>query len=554
MLNLFTRATVQARLLIGFGAVVMMMIVITVVGINSVNAIDQSMTVITDINSVKQRYAINFRGSVHDRAIAIRDVVLIPESHELQSTLKDISRLETFYNESRVPLDQLMIEGSTPNEENILDTIKRIERKTMPLVKQVISKVQQGDKQQAEQILLTSVRPAFVEWLAAINQFIDHQELENQQATKMVRETAASFEGLMLVLTGIAFLISGFIVYRIAKGLRVSLDGEPRAVASLLSKVAAGDLTQKIAAHHEGSVLFSLKKTQDQLSSTVANIANASKDITSQIDIVSTGSFDVLALVQQQREYTAHATTNLNDMRDKTYAVSDLLVQTEQNSAQTLDSCTSGSQSVNATAQEIEKVLITVSSALDKLQKLEQRTKDISGIISVISGISDQTNLLALNAAIEAARAGESGRGFAVVADEVRTLAQSTGSATAEIEAMLTEITKETADSVVAMESTMPKIEKGLALGVDSAELLKGIENQANDSLQNVRQVVEASKEQIIAIDELYEGMKSVADMADSSTSSLEKNNDVAHTLDALANNLKEQIAYFKVSKVNTTG
>jgi methyl-accepting chemotaxis protein len=48
--------------------------------------------------------------------------------------------------------------------------------------------------------------------------------------------------------------------------------------------------------------------------------------------------------------------------------------------------------------------------------------------------------------------------------------------------------------------------------------------------------------------------MKSVADMADSSTSSLEKNNDVAHTLDALANNLKEQIAYFKVSKVNTTG
>ena len=60
--------------------------------------------------------------------------------------------------------------------------------------------------------------------------------------------------------------------------------------------------------------------------------------------------------------------------------------------------------------------------------------------------------------------------------------------------------------------------------------------------------MVEASKEQIVAIDELYEGMKSVADMADSSTSSLEKNNNVALTLDALANNLKKQIAYFKVS------
>lgn len=552
MLNLFTRATVQTRLLIGFGAVIIMMVVITIVGINSVNAIDKSMTVITDVNSVKQRYAINFRGSVHDRAIAIRDVVLVQQPSELQQTLKDIARLEAFYNESRIPLEQLMSQGSTPNEENILSLIKGVENKTMPLVKQVIREVQQGNKQRAEQLLLASVRPAFVEWLAAINQFIDYQEVENQQATKMVRETAASFEGVMLALTGIAFLISGVIVYRIAKGLRISLDGEPSEVASLLSKVAEGDLTQNIDVRYENSVLFSLKKTQKQLSSTVANIAGASKEINGQIDIVSTGSADVLALVQQQREYTALATANLNDMREKTYTVSELLVQTEQNSSQTLSSCTSGSQSVNATAAEIEKVLNTVSSALEKLQMLEQRTKDISGIISVISGISDQTNLLALNAAIEAARAGESGRGFAVVADEVRTLAQSTGSATSEIEAMLTEITKETADSVVAMESTLPKIEKGLALGVDSAELLKAIENQANDSLLNVRQVVDASKEQILAIDELYEGMKSVADMADSSTSSLEKNNDVANNLDALANNLKEQIAYFKVNAVSS--
>ena len=549
MLNLFTRVTVQTRLLIGFGAVIVMMIAITIIGINNVNAIDKAMTVITDMNSVKQRYAINFRGSVHDRAIAIRDVVLLSERSELQNTLRDIANLETFYNDSRVPLDQLMMNGSTAKEANILDTIKQIERKTMPLVKQVINEVQQGNKQQAQTLLLSSVRPAFVEWLAAINQFIDYQEVGNQQETKMVRETAAGFEGIMFALTSIAFLISGFIVYRIAHGLKVSLDGEPSEVARLLSRVADGDLTQKIEARYENSVLFSLKKTQNQLSSTVTNIAGASNEINSQIDIVSTGSADVLSLVQQQREYTVEATENLNDMRDKTYTVSELLVQTEQNSSQTLESCTLGSQSVNATATEIQNVLTTVSSALDKLQKLEQRTKDISGIISVISGISDQTNLLALNAAIEAARAGESGRGFAVVADEVRTLAQSTGSATSEIETMLTEITKETADSVVAMESTIPKIENGLALSVDSTELLKAIENQANDSLLNVRQVVEASKAQIVAIDVLYEGMKSVADMADSSTQSLEKNNDVAGKLEALANNLNAQIAYFQVKE-----
>lgn len=549
MFGFFSRTKVQTRLIIGFGTVLLMMIVITVAGISSVSTIDESMTAITDKNSLKQRYAINFRGSVHDRAIAIRDVVLIKNDRDLQDTLQEIKRLEAFYNESRIPLDKLMMNNAMLEEISVLNKIKSVEKKTMPLVNNVILAIKNGEQARAESLLLASVRPAFIEWLSTINQFIDFQEFENKKETALVRETADSFAGVMLALTGIAFLISGFIVYRITKGLKVSLDGEPRDVAALLFKVAEGDLTQAIEAKYENSVLYSLEKTQNQLRATVGNIADASKNIHEQIDIVSSGSSKVLSLVQQQRQYTTSATNNLDEMREKTYTVSELLVQTEKNSAQTLDSCTSGSTSVNATAVEIKMVLETVSIALDKLQKLEQRTKDISGIISVISGISDQTNLLALNAAIEAARAGESGRGFAVVADEVRTLAQSTGSATAEIETMLTEITRETADSVIAMQSTLPKIEKGLELGVGSVELLKEIEHKANDSLLNVKKVVSASNEQIIAIDDLYEGMKSVADMADASSSSLEQNNDVAHSLDALANNLKEQIAYFKVSK-----
>jgi methyl-accepting chemotaxis protein len=547
MADFNTRITIQSRLMMGFGMVLFMMIIITIVGINSVNTIDESMTLITDKNSMKQRYAINFRGSVHDRAIAIRDVVLIKNENELQSTLRNIERLEVFYNDSKVPLDNMMINNSMHEEQIILDSIKNIEKNTMPLVRNVIAAIEAGKQKEAELILLGSVKPAFTQWLDAINQFIDYQEVENQEATTLVKETAENFAGLMMALTGIAFIISGIIVYRITRGLKVSLDGEPRDVAKLLYKVAEGDLTQEIRAKYENSVLYSLQKTQNQLRTIICNIANAATDMNVQTDIVSLGSSEVLSLVQQQREYTTAATDNLNDMREKTYAVSELLVQTEKNSTETLDSCTAGSESVNATAIEIKMVLETVSIALDKLQKLEQRTKDISGIIAVISGISDQTNLLALNAAIEAARAGETGRGFAVVADEVRTLAQSTGSATAEIESMLTEITQETADSVVAMQSTLPQIEKGLALGVSSVELLKEIEHKANDSLLNVKKVVSGSNEQIVVIDDLYEGMKSVADMADASSHSLEKNNNVAHSLNDLACQLKTQIAYFKI-------
>jgi methyl-accepting chemotaxis protein len=80
-----------------------------------------------------------------------------------------------------------------------------------------------------------------------------------------------------------------------------------------------------------------------------------------------------------------------------------------------------------------------VSDLYDSIQKINEGTKKITNIITVIREIADQTNLLSLNAAIEAARAGEHGRGFAVVADEVRKLADKVTKATRDVEALIKE-------------------------------------------------------------------------------------------------------------------
>ena len=69
--------TIKARIAFGFAVILVLMAILTVVGISRVNAISNALTIIGDVNSVKQRYAINFRGSVHDRAISLRDVTLV---------------------------------------------------------------------------------------------------------------------------------------------------------------------------------------------------------------------------------------------------------------------------------------------------------------------------------------------------------------------------------------------------------------------------------------------------------------------------------------------
>ncbi|WP_445772096.1 MCP four helix bundle domain-containing protein [Rheinheimera sp.] len=93
--------TVAMRLGLGFGVILLLMVALTLFGMQRVNQINQTLTQITEVNSVKQRYAINFRGSVHDRAIALRDVTLVPELSALSPILADINRLQSFYQQSR---------------------------------------------------------------------------------------------------------------------------------------------------------------------------------------------------------------------------------------------------------------------------------------------------------------------------------------------------------------------------------------------------------------------------------------------------------------------
>lgn len=99
--------TTGQRLALGFGLVLALIIGITAFGIQKVNLIDHTLTEITDVNAVKQRYAINFRGSVHDRAISLRDVTLVPDAAGLTAALQEIERLAAFYQTSATDLDKI---------------------------------------------------------------------------------------------------------------------------------------------------------------------------------------------------------------------------------------------------------------------------------------------------------------------------------------------------------------------------------------------------------------------------------------------------------------
>jgi methyl-accepting chemotaxis protein len=546
------KLSIKLRLFLGFGFILLMMITITLVGARNVAFIDEKMRVINEGNSVKQRYAINFRGSVHDRAIAIRDVVLFDNPENVQGVINDIRELEQFYEDSSGPLDNIMAGGASNEERHILSKIKSVEKKTLPLVEQIIGLQRQGNMQAANQLLLTQARPAFTEWLTVINQFIDLQEAKNVVETTLVRERSHAFSGIMYTATSISVISGLLIVIIVVISLSRSLGGEPHDIVRILGKMADGDLSQNFTHHNECSVLGSLEKMQNQLRTTIAGINEASSRINLQTETTSKGSTELVNFTTKQRQLVDNATNKLDDVKMINNDVSALLAETEQNSGDTLNSSVRGNSELKATESEIRQVLSVVSAAVEKIQKLEERTRDIGGITHVISEISDQTNLLALNAAIEAARAGETGRGFAVVADEVRSLAARTGEATSEIEVMLSEVQKETGATMQTMESSLPQIKKGLELTVNSSQLLQDIEHQANSSRGKVGQVVKASTSQIEAIDyaanQIAEASITADEMANAANRFLNQNQESANELNTLAKTLKQRADYFSLT------
>ena len=131
------------RLATGFGLILSMMLILTVVGISRVSLINTNITQITDVNSVKQRYAINFRGSVHDRAIAIRDIVLLSEQSSLNTVLNNIIKLDEFYQTSSNAMAKLIAQ-MTSEERRLISEIDNIEQRTQPYIQQIINAKKKG--------------------------------------------------------------------------------------------------------------------------------------------------------------------------------------------------------------------------------------------------------------------------------------------------------------------------------------------------------------------------------------------------------------------------
>ncbi|WP_029014715.1 methyl-accepting chemotaxis protein [Niveispirillum irakense] len=560
-MDILKKATIRGRIILGFGAIMTLLILLTVMGINDVNSINRRLEDIKFDSSVKQRHAIDFRGSVHDRAIALRDVVLVRDDQVLPLILKDIETLTARYAEASVKLDGMFKDqgGVTAEERQALARIQAVEAKTLPMVRQVINLRQAADFDAAQALLLESARPAFTDWLAAINAFIDIQEHASFVAAEEAREIAKRFQTQMLLLCLLCVAIGvgfGFWTVRSIGPLR-------RLTAAML-ELARGNLQIEIPHSDKQDEVGAITGAVEVFkANAVETAALRQQQADSEARMAQERKASLASLAQsfdsQVKGVVDNVLHSADAVRNASETLSVTAVETERKAASVASSSAQASASVENVAGAAQQLAASISEigqriddstnharqAADQAERtngivdgLSAKAERIGDVLKLISDIAEQTNLLALNATIEAARAGEAGKGFAVVASEVKNLASQTAKATGDISERIGEIQFATREAVDAIRQIVLTIEEVNRI---STAIAAAVEEQNAATAEIARSVQEASQGTNVVSSAIGDVRAAATQTGTASADLL----DSAGTLSQQADTLRNQVQQF---------
>ncbi len=363
-------------------------------------------------------------------------------------------------------------------------------------------------------------------------------EMDQEQAFAPVR--ALMWQVLLLV----ALTIAGVAVatWRVSRSVMRPLGGEPRHMAELARRLAAGELRVSGDGNAQDGLMQALHEMARAWREVVERLRQASQ-------AVGDASGDILGAAGQ----TSSSLDQQQEALELVVSAVDQMAATVQEIARGQPQARRARQAptVQGSLQRMigqqDQLLAGLREADRVVQHLAGDSQQIGSVLAVIRAIAEQTNLLALNAAIEAARAGEAGRGFAVVADEVRNLAQKTRQATEEIVAIVAALGQSSGEAQARMQGSS---EQARALEQETQAVLGNL-RQLDDSLQDVHalafQIAAAAEQQAATTQEVNQHMHRLNDMTGENRRTAAHTRDCGEHLRKVAGSQERLVAQFQL-------
>jgi methyl-accepting chemotaxis protein len=330
-----------------------------------------------------------------------------------------------------------------------------------------------------------------------------------------------------LLVVIISLVIGGILILLLVRSFLKPI----RNLKDKVLKVSNGDLSELIEIKSNDEIgqlskafndmQSSLRTLIEKIETSAEQVASSAEELAAGAEQTSVTTEELTKVIQEvangAEKQTGGLDSNVNFLEKTTkgigYIVDNSGVVVEL-SLKTSIQAEEGGQSVHRTMNQMNSISDSVAKSNNIIKSLYERSKEIGSILDIISGIADQTNLLALNAAIEAARAGEHGKGFAVVADEVRKLAEQSLLSSKQISELIKGIQNDTNDSVQIMVKVTDEVEDGIKVSSETIQKFDQIINSMREMTAQTEEISATVQKISAGIHEVTATANEVANIA----------------------------------------
>ncbi|APW39233.1 hypothetical protein RD110_20110 [Rhodoferax koreense] len=519
----FKNLTVKSQLGFAFGLLAILVLAVSLVAISALGNSNRDFQHYSHLNVARTQLVTDIESAVNRRAVAARNLVLVNTPQDVaaeqqavtvahQDTQKHLAALNAALNKSP---------ETTAEERRLVEDINRIEASYGPVALGIVKLALDGKKDEAIAKMNKECRPLLAALLKAS---ADYQTFSDKNGDASLAQAEANYNQArwLLIAASLAAVASAVLLgYLITSRLVRALGGEPGTAAAVARSVAEGDLTTDIPtkAGDDSSLMAQLKVMQTSLVGVVANVRQSAEGVTTASAEIAQGNQDLSGRTEQQASALEETAASMEELSSTV--------------RQNADSARQASQlAVNASTVAVQGGEV-VSRVVETMKGINDSSKKIADIISVIDGIAFQTNILALNAAVEAARAGEQGRGFAVVASEVRSLAQRSATAAKEIK--------------VLIDTSVTQVEQGTTLVASAGATMTEVVSSIRRVTDIIAEVSAASSEQSQGVSQVGEAVTQMDQVTQQNAALVEESAAAANSLSTQAQQLLKAVAVFKL-------
>ncbi len=473
---------VSTRLYTAFGVVLAFLMASTWLGISKMQDINQRLHEISDVNNVESDLLYKMKSSLYERRIGVRNLIILTDMPSMQKEVDAIKLQERDYAEAKTKLGQMFatLPSTTERERVAFAGLERVEAPAVATMAKVAKLGLENAAEQATKVMITEMTPAQAALATALNEFIALEDKLNDEA---IADANAAYTSALYTLIGMgvaATLVGAGLVFVITRQLVGQLGGEPNDVTHIVEQIAAGNLSVAVETRpgDNHSLLFAIRSMRDSLAKIVRGVRENSEGVAAASAQIAQGNSDLSSRTEEQASALEQTASSMEQLGSTVRQNADNAKQANQLALSASTVATQGGD--------------VVGQVVDTMKGINESSRKIGDIISVIDGIAFQTNILALNAAVEAARAGEQGRGFAVVASEVRSLAQRSAEAAKEIKTLISVSVERVGQGTVLVDQARTTMTEIVGSIRRVADIMGEISAASNEQSAGVNQVGEA--------------------------------------------------------------